>query len=351
MQQFIIEKNEAGQRLDKFLHKYLKEASFGFLYKMLRKKNITLNEKKADGKELLKEGDCVRFFFSEKTFDKFRGSADGQLKAESSVKPGSISGMKEEKQLPSALAVYPRAFSQLKGIGIIYEDEDILLVNKPAGVLSQRADAREPSLNEWLIGYLLDTGSLSKKQLETFKPSVCNRLDRNTSGLVICGKSLPGSKKMSELLRDRTLHKFYRTFVKGRVEESAHVKGFLLKDNALNKVTFREEIKPEEKGYEAVETRYTPLAYYGKMTYLEVELITGKPHQIRAHLAHQGHPILGDTKYGDRSFNSHLSGFTPKWQLLHAYRLEFPLLAPPFEILSKRVFIAPEPEYFARIKK
>ncbi|MBQ9989493.1 MAG: RluA family pseudouridine synthase [Lachnospiraceae bacterium] len=342
MQQFTIEKNEAGQRLDKFLHKYLKEASSGFLYKMLRRKNITLNEKKADGKEQLKEGDCICFFFSEETFNKFRGMPKKKSKTDDPMKTNSDSAIKGE---------YGHAFSQLKGIQVIYEDEHILLVNKPAGILSQKADRHEPSLNEWLIGYLLDRGSIQPKQLETFKPAVCNRLDRNTSGLVICGKSLSGSQKMSELLRERTVHKFYRTFVRGEIREGCHVKGYLAKDERFNKVLFRDQPEDGRKDFEAVETRYFPLDCYGKMTYLEVELITGKPHQIRAHLSHLGHPILGDAKYGDLNFNTHLSGFNPKWQLLHAYRLEFPSLEAPFEQLSGKIFIAPEPEYFSRIKK
>ena len=339
MQQFVVERNEAGQRLDKFLHKYLKEASSGFLYKMLRKKNITLNQRKAEGRELLKEGDSIQFFFSEETFLKFRGSRGVE---------GKNSNGQEQGRNP--LCEYKRAYSTLKGIQVIYENQDILLLNKPAGILSQKTDSGVLSLNEWLIGYLLHEGSFDVEQMETFKPSICNRLDRNTSGLVICGKSLPGSQKMSELLRERTMHKFYRTFVKGRVREAAHVKGYLYKEEAVNKVIFTDSVQTGSKTFEAVETRYFPLAYYGDMTYLEVELITGKTHQIRAHLSYLGYPILGDTKYGDRRFNEGIQGFKPLWQLLHACRLELPVMEYPFEELSGKVFVAPEPEYFDRIK-
>ena len=338
MQQFIIEKNEAGQRLDKFLHKYLKEASHSFLCKMLRKKNITLNNKKAEGKEPLKEGDCIRFYFSEETFLKFRGE---EKKRDSSWLYSQNSDWTSE---------YQKACCSLKGIEIIYENQDILLLNKPAGILSQKAGRMDVSLNEWLIGYLLKQGTLTDRQLDTFKPSVCNRLDRNTSGLVICGKSLRGSQKMGQLLRERSVHKYYRTFVKGIIRKPAHVRGYLSKDRAQNKAIFKSALKPEDREFDLVETRYIPLAHYGEITYLEVELITGKPHQIRAHLSWLEHPVLGDFKYGDKAFNHSLSGFKPQWQLLHAYRLEMPYLEEPFRELSERVFLAPEPEYFQKVK-
>lgn len=337
MQQFRIEKNEAGQRLNKFLQKYFKEATPAFLYKMLRKKNITLNRKKADGRELLKEGDCLEFFFSEETFHKFRG-----LKEKEEV------GREESRE---QLFHYKNAYLSLKGIQIIYEDSEILLLNKPAGVLSQKAKSTDLSLNEWLIGYLLEQKEITPKQLETFKPSVCNRLDRNTSGLVICGKSLVGSQKMNGLLRDRSVHKYYRTFVKGRIDEQAHVEGYLRKDMVENKVSFTTSLEVPEKGYERVETRYTPLAHDRGITYLEVELITGKTHQIRAHLSHLGHPILGDAKYGDKQFNQSIPGFRPSWQLLHAYRLKMPPLEAPFEKLGGKSFVAKEPDCFWQLKE
>lgn len=338
MQQFIIEKNEAGQRLDKFLCKYLKEAQAGFLHKMLRKKNITLNDRKAEGKEKLKEGDCIRFYFSQETFLKFRGKVSPDYS-------------EKERQQGQGAAEYQKAFVCLKGIKVIYEDPHILLVNKPAGILSQKAENKDISLNEWMIGYLLNKGEITVKQLETFKPSVCNRLDRNTSGLVICGKSLAGSRKMNELLRERSIHKYYRTFVKGRLTEEACIRAYLIKDKSTNQVRIA-EVK-EEGGDKPglIETRYLPLSCYGGITYLEVELITGKPHQIRAHLAYLGHPILGDYKYGDSGFNHSFSSHPPKWQLLHAYRLEMPILEGAFEQLSQKIFTAPEPEYFEQIKR
>lgn len=314
---------EANQRLDKYLHKLLKEAGNGFIFKMLRKKNITLNGKKAVGNEQLKEGDEIKLFMSDETIDKFTGHLT--------------------KETIDTLE-YEMAYEKLSHIEIVYEDENILLINKPAGVLSQKAEQNDKSCNEWLIGYLLHTKAITKEALSTFKPSVCNRLDRNTSGLLICGKTLLGSQVMNRLIKDRSVRKFYRTFVKGCFDKNMHIKGYLKKDNTTNKVSIWNE---KVDGGEAIETRFIPLESGKRLSYIEVELITGKPHQIRAHIASENHPILGDYKYGDAKFNQ-LTNI--KYQLLHAYRLEFPDMEGEFEHLSKKVFVAKEPSYFEKTK-
>lgn len=327
MQSYQIGPNEAGQRFDKFLHKYMPQAGTSFFYKMLRKKNITLNGKKAEGKEILSVGDKVCFFFSDETFLKFRGISS-----------------EHTGQSFEALSEFKKAYQQLRGIQIIYEDADVLILNKPAGILSQKAKQDDLSLNEWLIGYLLTEGKLNETQLSTFKPSICNRLDRNTSGLVLAGKSLKGSQELSRLIREREVGKFYRTFVKGQMKKGAHITGFLHKDEKTNRVTV------SESGGDPIETAYAPLAVYGDMTYLEVELLTGKTHQIRAHLSSVGHPILGDTKYGNKIFNEKAGNeFGVKWQLLHAYRIEFPFMDGALETLSGKVFTAPLPAVYEKI--
>lgn len=328
MQSYQIGPNEAGQRFDKFLHKYMPEAGTSFFYKMLRKKNITLNGKKAEGKEILHVGDTVSFFFSEETFEKFRG----------------VSGENAENN--AVVNEYRKAFKTLKGISILYEDENVLMVNKPAGILSQKAENKDLSLNEWLIGYLLEEGKITDKALETFKPSICNRLDRNTSGIVLCGKSLAGSQELSRLIKERSVGKFYRTFVKGQMKEGSRIFGTLVKDEKTNKVSIH---KTGETGLE-IETVYEPVLNWKDMTYLEVELITGKTHQIRAHLASVGHPIAGDGKYGNAGFNEKMRGeFGVKWQLLHAYRMEFPVLTGALHSLSEKVITAPLPTVFEEI--
>lgn len=323
MKEITVSSNEAGQRFDKLLGKYLREAPKSFIYKMLRKKNITLNGKKAQGNEILREGDLVKLFLAEETIAKFQGQGV-QLPA-----PGSL------KTVPGA------SFS------VVYEDDNILLVNKPAGMLTQKAKAEDVSLNEYILQYLLDEGSLTKEELASFRPSICNRLDRNTSGLVVVGKSLVGLQTMSRLLRDRSMRKYYRCIVKGSMTGSAHLRGYLVKDERTNKVSVSEY--PGTKEDKPIETEYTALASGNGLTMLEVHLITGRSHQIRAHLASIGHPILGDGKYGEAGLNQqYRSTHGVKAQLLHAYRLEFPAHMEPLEYLSGRSFCAKLPPVYGK---
>ncbi len=316
MKRFVIEENEAGQRFDKYLAKLLKQAPKSFFYKMLRKKNITLNGKKASGNEKLSKGDQVTLFLSDDTFLKFAG--DGAV---------------------------PKAICKLD---ILYEDEDILLVNKPAGMLSQPSESGEPSLVEYITGYLLETGSLTEKSLHTFRPSVCNRLDRNTSGIIAAGKSLSGLQELSALFHDRTIHKDYLCLVKGVIKNENYIKGYLHKDEKCNKVVVYDSRKEASL---PIETYYTPWGDNGHDTLLKVRLITGRTHQIRAHLAGIGHPLAGDGKYGKEAFNKSLRHeYSLGHQLLHAYRLEFPEhLDGKLQRLSGRVFVAKVPEQFFHI--
>ncbi len=348
MQSVIIGPNQAGQRFDKFLHKYLPQANTSFLYKMLRKKNITLNGKKAEGKEMLKEGDEVKLFFAQDTFAKFAGV---DLVTEKDTEQGSIE--------PPQTAEYEAAFYKLKNIQVIYEDEHVLILNKPGGILTQKASPTDLSLNEWMIGYLLHTQAITVGELHSFKPSVCNRLDRNTSGLVICGKSLPGSQALSKLIHDRSVRKFYRTIVAGCVTKSRQIDGYLIKNEKTNMVQVLDtppnlSVKPKqqkEDKAEQIRTSYMPLSQLdNKYTYLEVELITGKTHQIRAHLASIGHPLLGDYKYGNMKLNeSWKQRYRLSSQLLHAYRLEFPVLTGVLGDLSGQTVVAPLPKIFEKI--
>ncbi|MDD5935079.1 MAG: RluA family pseudouridine synthase [Clostridiales bacterium] len=330
MREIKIVKNEAGQRLDKWLAKYMSKAPKSFFYKMLRKKNITLNEKKAEGSEKLVEGDIVRLWLAEDT----------------------IQGFREEVEVV-------QINSNLK---VLYEDSNILLIDKPVGVLSQRAEKKDISLVEMIISYLLDSKALSKEDLMTFKPSICNRLDRNTSGIVVAGKSLSGLQQMAELFKDRTLHKYYRCIVKGEMKQGEKISGYLVKNEKTNKVTVSATKQKDllgtgkdSSGDEAssyIETQYKPIKCSNGYTLLEVLLITGKTHQIRAHLASIGHPLVGDFKYGDATVNRMVkSNFGIDYQLLHAYRLEFPKLSGACSNLSDQVFICEPPKKFKDVEK
>ncbi|MBQ8815090.1 MAG: RluA family pseudouridine synthase [Lachnospiraceae bacterium] len=352
MREFIIDENSAGQRLDRFLGKYMTKAPTSFFYKMMRKKNITLNGKKCEGPERLNPGDVVKLFLADETIDQFREAsrAVAVLNAANSVSAeknnGSpMNGMGQNRGMNITRAGNPRP-DQVR-LNIVYEDKDILLINKPAGMLSQKAAPSDISLTEYMIHYLLINGKMTEKQLETFRPSVCNRLDRNTSGLVICGKSLPGSQEMSRLLRDRTLRKRYLCLVHGVLKGEQRIEGYLTKDEKTNQVTIS---KRQTEGSVPIVTVYRNLLDNDQVTLLEVELITGKSHQIRAHLASIGHGIIGDTKYGNETVNKAFRDrYGLRIQLLHAWRINFPKMTAGFERLSCKQFTANVPPIMKRV--
>ena len=292
MKEIVINENEAGQRLDKFLGKLLKEAPASFYYKMLRKKNIVLNGKKATGNEKLTTGDSVKLFLSDETFEKFAG----------------------KRQTNDLAASVPNI-----ALEIVYEDHDVLALNKPAGMLSQKAKKDDISANEYILQYLLESGTITRESLHTFKPSVCNRLDRNTSGILVAGKTLNGLQQMSKAFRERSMEKYYLAIVAGHISKPRRIEGFLKKDGVNNQVTILSEPSNDAK---PIITEYRPLKLVGQVTLLEVHLITGRSHQIRAHLASIGHPVIGDTKYGNPRLNREfLKNAGVTHQLLHAYRL------------------------------
>ncbi len=359
MRSFEIQAREAGQRMDKYLLRMLSAASPGFVYKMLRKKNIVLNGKKAAGSEILKEGDEVRLYLSDETFSKFSPEFAAREAVMSGTgacvsDPADMIGEAEKAGAVGSEA--PGAGCRISetdksdaaksniGIDVVYEDDDILIFNKPAGLLSQKAGPEDDSANDRMIAYLIKSGQITPEELLTFHPSVCNRLDRNTSGLIIAGKTMRGLQDMSELLRGRELKKYYHALVSGRVEEAQHLCGYLVKDEETNTVRITgdngssgdpkkadgspdggpERMSPAAGG-DRIETAWRPIGYFGDSTLLEIDLITGKSHQIRAHLASIGHPVLGDPKYGDANLNKALKRSTGiRWQLLCACRMEFP---------------------------
>ena len=305
MKELFINKNESGQRLDRFLKKYLKEASNSFIYKMIRKKNIKLNGKRAQIDTVLVKGDTVQLYLADETIEKFRGE-DEIIKC--TFKPE-----------------------------IIYEDNNIILMNKPAGILSH-SDKKDSydNMADSMINYLYLKGEYNPKLEKTFVPAICNRLDRNTSGIIIGAKNAHSLRLINAAIKNNYIDRYYKTIVKGEVKEEKIIEGYLTKDGELNKVKV---LKKEDEDSKKISTRIKPLIATSEYSLLEIQLLTGRTHQIRAHLAYIGHPIIGDFKYGNRQINEYFKKeFGLKNQILHGYKVIFNGLDEPLNYLNQREF-------------
>lgn len=341
MRKLTIPPEEAGQRLDKFLIKYFNKAPQSFVYKMLRKKNIKRNGKRADGSMLLAAGDLLELFLAEDTFALFREE-----------KPQAAHAKAAREPLQTGRGVPPLSAC----CRLIYEDSMLIIADKKAGVLSQKSQSSDISLNEVLLAYVQAEAVQASDTAcpSLYTPSVCNRLDRNTTGLITFAKTYAAARCLSELFRGRTLRKDYLAAVKGELKCGGHVEAWLVKDAKTNRVRISALPQPDAAH---IETAYEPLLQKDGMSLLRVRLLTGKTHQIRAHLAALGHPILGDTKYGDAELNRVLrEKYGIRTQLLHAFELQFPEFPEQFGAhasalgaISGRLFTAPPPPAFQKL--
>ncbi len=276
MKAITIGKNEDGQRLDRFLLKYLNNSSRSNIFKLIRKKVFKVNGVKVKEEYFLKEGDILEIFLSDETMDTL---------------------MTEEAPITAEEA----------DLNIIYEDEELLVVHKPKDLLTH------PDKNEYKKT-LASFVQIYLKHLatRTFKPAPIHRLDKNTSGVVVFAKTYDALKRYNEMMRERQIQKYYQCIVHGRVAAAGEVLGYLTKDEESNKVKLMAHSDDEGK---FCHTKFKPLQQLGNYTLLEVELLTGRSHQIRASMAYIGHPIVGDIKYGGRRINN------VENQLLHGYKV------------------------------
>ena len=287
MRELIIGKNDAGQRLDKFITKTL-DLPMSLLYKSIRLKKIKVNRKRAENNTILNEGDTIQCFLSEEFFEK--------KVSESSFESISVR------------------------LDIIYEDENIMLLNKRPGVsVHEDENGSTNTLITHIQAYLYQKGEYKPDEEQSFAPALCNRIDRNTGGIVIAAKNAEALRVMNEKIKYREIDKFYLAAVHGIPKpESATIKGWLLKDDKQNIVRVYDKNPP--RSAKEIITKYKVVAKRNDSALIEVKLLTGRTHQIRAHMAHIGHPLIGDGKYGINK-NDRSKGY--KYQALYSYRLRF----------------------------
>ena len=306
-----VGKNDAGQRLDKFLTKAVKGLPLSMMYKAIRTKKIKVNRARAKENQVLAEGDEVQLFIKEEFFDL------------------------PEKDNGALSAITPK-------LSIVYEDKNILLLNKRPGVLVHEDTAGgENTLILHVKAYLYQKGEYDPEAEQSFAPALCNRIDRNTGGIVIAAKNAEALRVMNEKIKQDEISKYYLCAAHGRMPKKADtLLGFLRKDSDKNLVTVSDT---PLRGGKNIETRYRVLAEKNGNSLLEVLLVTGRTHQIRAHLAHIGHPLLGDGKYGQ---NRSERGRGYKYQALYAYKLVFDRVGGdgPLSYLEGKSFSIPREE-------
>ena len=308
MKQLTIGKNDAGQRLDKFLTKNLPNLPQSLLYKYIRKKRIKVNGKRAEISTRLSEGDVLDLYINDEFFEK-----------------------------PEPTYDFLHAGTNLN---ILFEDKNVLVLDKPVGLLAH-PDDRE--YVDTLIGrvkrYLYEKGEYDPEAEQSFTPALVNRIDRNTGGIVLAAKNAEALRVLNQKMKDREIHKFYLCAVHGTPKPAQGLlKGYLWKDEKKNRVYVYKEFRP---GSKTIETKYRVLRSAENMSLVEVELLTGRTHQIRAHFASIGCPLVGDGKYGNNQNNRKQGG--RRKQFLYSYKtvFDFTTDAGALEGLNGRTFEVP----------
>ncbi len=299
---FIIKKEEEGQTLEKFVKKVLSEAPLSFIYKLFRKKDVKVNGHWQDKKYTISSGEEISIYITDSQLEEFKRQVESK---------------------------------QVEDISnwIIYEDENVLLINKPRGVLVQKNSEDSNALDEMVISYLINKGEYDPNKNLGYKPAPAHRLDRNTAGIVVFGKNIATLRYLADALNDKSvISKRYLALVKGEIDKDGEINAPLLKNSKSQRVSVSKEGKPSTTRYKVIET-------FKGNTLLEVELLTGRTHQIRVHMAYINHPVIGDSKYGDYELNKEIeSKYGFKNQFLEAYQLDFHKLDNPLKYLSGRSF-------------
>lgn len=288
MRELVVKKNDANQRLDKFLLKKFKTMPKKMAYMYIRKKCVKVNGKKATPEVMLKENDLLTFYIKDEFFDNIQEENYEFLKAPKNLK-------------------------------IIYEDENIILLDKKPGVIvHQDKSYHFDCLLLRLQHYLYDNGEYNPKEENCFAPALVNRIDRNTGGIVIGAKNAESLRILNQKMKDRELHKFYLCLLTNKPKkDNAILSDYLIKNEKTNKVTV---LRNEKQGAKKILTKYSVLETNNNLTLCEVELLTGRTHQIRAHMSSIGCPILGDNKYGNKKLNQK---YSLSKQCLYSYKLAF----------------------------
>ncbi len=287
MRTLEIKKNDANQRLDKFLQKRFKTMPKSLMYKYIRKKCIKVNGKKCDIQTMLCEGDILTFFIKDEFFEDHETKSYEFMKA-------------------------PKKFD------IVYEDENIILIDKKPGVIVHPDKSYHfDSLVSRVQHYLFDKGEYNPDEEKAFAPALVNRIDRNTGGIVIAAKNAESLRILNLKMKTRELEKYYLCLVHGIPPvKNDTLHGYITKNESKNKVTVH---KNKVENSKEILTKYTVIDSDNKFSLVEVELLTGRTHQIRAHMASIGNPLVGDTKYG---YNKKAPD-NFKYQALYSYKLKF----------------------------
>ena len=320
MRSFIVNDNDSGQRLDKFVTKTVRGLPASLMYKYIRKKRIKINGRRASADERISNGDTVEMYIPDEFFKSCTASAE-----------------------------LSRATVRLN---VVYEDENLILVDKRPGVLVHPGDEGDRSLNDEaeratlifaIKAHLAERGEYQPDKENSFSPALCNRIDRNTGGIVIAAKNARTLRALNEAIRNREIEKHYLCAVHGIPERrEATLRAYLMKDHRANRVRVTYEHRP---GSKEIITGYRVLSENRdlNMALLEVMLMTGRTHQIRAHLAHEGYPLVGDGKYGLNGADRKL-GY--KYQALTSYKLIFRSHRAELDYLYGREFCVPRDSIF-----